>query len=273
MILPAVFIIFFGLAIGSFLNCLIWRLINNESILGRSYCPKCKNQIAWYDNLPLISYVFLKAKCRHCKERISIQYPLVELATGILFLAAWYLESGIGNHFTQSVMQFPIRQLADNSQFPIALARDFFIISVMIVVFVIDLRWYLILDIVTIPAIIIAFVLNLLLGINWYILLISGIIGGSFFLLQYILSKGRWIGGGDIRLGILMGAALSWPNVILAIFLAYIIGSVVAIPLLISRTKGLKSELPLGVFLSTATVIILLFGNQIFNWYLGLLRA
>jgi len=244
----------FGLSIGSFLNCLAWRLVNDESMLGRSYCPRCRQKIAWFDNLPLLSFLILRGRCRHCKERISIQYPLVEILAGLLFLAAYSL------NFQPSTVGGLI-----------ILLRDWLIIAAMIAVFVIDLRWYLILDVVTIPSTAVFFLLNIFLGFDWFILLISGIIGGSFFFVQYIISRGKWIGGGDIRLGFLMGVILGWPYVILAIFLAYIIGSLVAVPLLITKKKGLKSELPLGVFLSTSTIIVLLFGEKILDWYLRLL--
>jgi prepilin signal peptidase PulO-like enzyme (type II secretory pathway) len=249
------YIFIFGLIIGSFLNCLIWRLHKKESLWGRSYCPKCKKQIAWYDNLPVLSFIFLKGKCRHCGKKISWQYPLVELVTGILFLIA-YLRNPI------SLMKL---------DFYITLLRDWFLIAVMIVIFVYDLRWYLILDVVTLPAILALFVLNLLLGFSWQNLLISGIIGGSFFFFQFAVSKGKWIGGGDIRLGALMGFALGWPNIIVALFIAYMIGSVVGIYLILTKKKQWQSQVPLGIFLTTATLVTLFWGNQFLSWYLATL--
>ena len=140
----------------------------------------------------------------------------------------------------------------------------------MIVIFIYDLRWYLILDKVTIPAMIIVFILNLLLGFNLWNLLVSGIIGGSFFLLQFVVSKGKWIGGGDIRLGLLMGLSLGWPQVMLAIFLGYIIGSIVSIFLILLKKKKWGSQIPLGIFLSTGTIIALLWGERILDWYLNI---
>ena len=98
-------------------------------------------------------------------------------------------------------------------------------------------------------------------------LLFSGIIGGSFFLLQFLISGGKWIGGGDIRLGLLIGLALGWPGVLVAIFLAYLIGSVVGLALIISGRKQWSSQIPLGVFLSAATVITMFWGEKILAWY------
>ncbi len=247
-------IFLFGLTIGSFLNCLIWRLHKNEGMLDRSYCPKCKKQIAWYDNIPVLSFILLRGKCRNCGKSISWQYPVVESITGMLFLLAY--------------LNPPLNPLP-RGDFLIVF-RDWFLISVMIVIFIYDLRWYLILDKITLPSCAIIFLLNFLLGISWQNMLISGIIGSSFFLIQFLISKGKWIGGGDIRLGLLMGLALGWPYVVLAIFLAYLIGSFVGVGLILSGKKQWGSKVPLGVFLSTATIITLFWGEMILNWYFGL---
>lgn len=246
-----------GLVIGSFLNCLIWRLHKKKSILGRSMCTKCKKTIRWYDNIPLLSFIILRGKCRHCGKLISWQYPAVELATGILFATAFLL-----NPYSLST-QVP--------NYLIITLKSWFIISVMTIIFIYDLKWYLILDIITLPACLIVFILNLATGQNWQNLLISGIIGAGFFLLQFVVSNGKWIGGGDIRLGLLMGLALGWPMVLVAIFIAYIIGSFIGIILLILKKKSFGSKIPLGIFLSTATVITMFWGEAILRWYLNLI--
>jgi len=252
------FIFIFGLIIGSFLNALIWRLHSGESMLERSKCPKCGHIIAWYDNIPVLSYLFLAGKCRGCKTRISFQYPLVELVVGLLFLLAFYnlpLPAGEG--------------WGEGASLLITLFRDFFLISVMTIVFIYDLRWYLILDVVTLPAIGVLLVTNLILGMSWQNLLISGIIGGGFFLAQFLISRGKWIGGGDIRLGVLMGVALGWPMILTALMLAYVAGSVVGIFLIIFSKKKWNSQVPFGVFLSTATIVTLFWGDLLVNWYFG----
>jgi len=246
-----IFTFFFGLIIGSFLNCLIWRLHKHEGIWGRSYCPKCRKQIAWYDNIPILSFIILEGKCRHCRKKISWQYPMVELAVGILFVIAF--------------MRHPMSLETSDV---LIIFHDMFIISVMVIIFIYDFRWYLILDIITLPACAIILIFNLFLGISLWNLVFSGIIGSSFFLLQFIISRGKWIGGGDIRLGLLMGLTLGWPNILVAIFLAYFMGSFVGIGLLLSGKKKWGSQIPLGIFLSTATIITLFWGGQILNWYL-----
>ena len=250
-----------GLIIGSFINCLLWRLHEEESILGRSYCPRCKKQIAWYDNIPVLSFLFLRGKCRKCKQKISFQYPLVELITGVLFSLVFYLNFQISN------FEF----IFNDSKFIIQLARDLFFVSVMIVVFIYDLKWYMILDKITLPSIIIIYFLNIYLGYDWKILLFSGLIGGGFFLIQFIISKGRWIGGGDIRLGFLMGVMFSWPLVLLAIFIGYLIGSFISIILVLISRKRWNSKVPLGIFLTASSFITLIWGKQILSWYLSIL--
>jgi len=250
-----IFIFIFGLIIGSFLNCLIYRLHKNKSMMGRSFCPKCKKQISWYDNIPILSFLFLNGKCRYCKQKISWQYLLVEFITGILFVIAFIIEFSVFQN--QNILM---------------LFRSWFIISVMIVVFIYDLKWYLILDIVTLPASLFILILNLYLGMNWQNILISVIIGIGFFLIQFLISRGKWIGGGDIRLGMLMGLSLGWPMILVAIILAYFIGSIVGILLILFKKKKLGSKIPLGIFLSTATVITLFWGNIILDWYLNILK-
>jgi len=250
------FIFLFGLIIGSFLNALIWRIRTGDSLRGRSKCPKCGKQIAWYDNIPVISFLILGGKCRHCHKPISWQYPIVELVTAVLFAYAFYLNfSALGGQFL--ILKF---------------FRDLFLISVMMIIFVYDLRWYLILDKITIPSMIILATLNLILGMTWQNLLLSSIIGGSFFLVQFIISRGKWIGGGDIRLGILMGVAMGWPRVLVAIFIAYILGSIVGLGLIFFGKKQWGSKVPFGTFLSVATVITLFWGMTIADWYLSLFR-
>ena len=159
------FIFFLGLAIGSFINCFVYRLHEGGSLWSRSFCPKCKKQIKWYDNIPVISFLFLRGKCRFCKRPISIQYPIVELISGILFVLAFFMNQEM---FIPNIMP--------DSLFLIQLIRDWIIISVMIVIFIYDLKWFLILDVITIPASVIIFFVNILLGFSWQNLLISGII-------------------------------------------------------------------------------------------------
>lgn len=259
-----VFIIIFllGLCVGSFLNVVICRLPEKRSIIrGRSACPRCKEPIKWLDLIPLVSFFILKTRCRKCKEKISWQYPLVELATGLMFLLlAWHHEANVN--------------LANPFFF-----RDMVFASALIIVFTTDLKCSLIFDAVVVPMMAFALFVNVfLLGTasNYvdvvFNLIFAAIVGAAFFFVQYWLSKRKWLGAGDIRLGLLMGLMLGWPNVLAAIFVAYILGAAVSVILLITKIKKLKSEVPLGVFLTFATMIMLLYGNEIIGWYLNIIK-
>lgn len=245
--------------------------------MGRSYCPECRHQLAWYDNIPLFSFAFLRGKCGYCAKPISWQYPLVELVTALLFLYGYYYNFQLPIYNFQSIFNYQILNLL----------KIWFLIAVMMVVFVIDLRWYLILDVVSLPASAIILGLNLLIGnttynlcrwenlwscnqFSWSGLLISGIIGLGFFLLQFLVSNGKWIGGGDIRLGLLMGLALGWPYIIVAIFMAYIAGSIFGLSMMAVGKKEWGSKLPFGCFLAPATIVTLFWGRAILYWYVNI---
>jgi len=239
-----------GLVVGSFLNALIYRLKTKESILrGRSLCPNCRKPLAWHDLIPIFSFIMLGGRCRNCKKKISWQYPLVELATGILFIIA-------------------LRVNLSNDLGTLFLLRDWFIVSVLMVIFVYDLKWGYILDRVTLPAIIVIFGVNILLGEAWSNLFLAAAVGAGFFFLQYFLSRGKWVGGGDIRMGALMGFALGWPGVLVSLVIAYLIGAIVSIYLLASKRKKIGSKIALGTFLAAGTLIALFWQEQIIIWYL-----
>ena len=276
-----IFIFIFGTIVGSFLNVVILRLHNKKSFLkGRSSCPNCKKQIAWYDNIPILSFIILKGRCRHCKAKISWQYPIIELVTGILFVIAFLvnfenliLEAYPNFQFSIFNFQFSnyIFSLILNSQFLILLFRDWIFISFLIIIFVYDFRWYLILDKITFPAMGVALVINMFSNFSLVNILIGAIIGGSFFLIQFLWSQGKWIGGGDIRLGVLTGIMLGWKMFLIALFLAYVIGAIISIILLLFKKKKWKSQIPFGTFLSTATIIVLLWGKEIWEWYFSII--
>jgi len=256
--LLTVFIFILGLIVGSFLNVVVYRLKQKKTFLrGRSFCPSCKRKLTLKDLVPLFSFIFQKKKCRYCKKKISWQYPLVEAAVGLLFVLVWWHHMGLELNAWCSYGGLDL----------VCVLRDFIIASFLIIIFVYDLKYYLILDKVSIPLIIIALIFNLVLGMSFYNLLIGGLVGGGFFLVQYLISRGRWIGGGDIRLGIAMGIILGWPGVLLALFLAYLIGSVGAVILLALKKKKWGSEIPLGTFLTVATFIWLLYGDIIWQAY------
>lgn len=248
----SLFVIILGLVIGSFLNCLIWRLYKNESILGRSYCPKCRRKISWYDNIPVISFLFLNGRCRHCQKTISWQYPAVEAITALLFLLLW------------------LKNLA-SPDLGLLLVRDWLITITLIIVFVYDFRWQLVPMMVVWPMTVIVMVLNLLLGFSILELITYGFIGVAFFLIQYIITKKKGLGEGDIWLGLFLGLAYPSGAYLFSIMcISYTIGALTSLVLLIGEKKAWKSKIALGPFLALGAIITLIWGPSILNWYASL---
>lgn len=241
-----VLVIILGLIVGSFLNVVVYRVHKGVGFLvGRSYCPHCKHDLGFFDLIPVFSFTFLLGKCRYCRKPISWQYPLVEMATASAF-SLLYLQFG--------------------------LVPSFFVYLIytafLIIIFTYDFRYYLILDKVTIPAMVVALIFSLfVLKISALSLLIGAVIGGGFFWLQFVISRGKWIGGGDIRLGIVMGLMLGYQKLLVALFLAYVLGSIIGIILIIFGRKKMSSQVPFGTFLSASAFIIFLCGSTIISWY------
>jgi len=263
------FLIFiFGLTIGSFLNCVIYRLEKGESFLkGRSYCPNCKHQLSWKDLIPIFSFFELQSKCRYCKQKISWQYPIVETTTGLLFLLIFN-------------SQFLISKQAPIFSFYFLFSIFYFLVSAsfLIIIFVYDFKHYIIPDEVIYPAIIISFLYQVF-G-NWKLEtgnfgpmlnpLFSALGASLFFLAIFLISRGKWLGFGDVKLALFMGLFLGFPNILVALFLAFFIGAIIGLGLIFAKRKSLKSEVPFGPFLVLGTFLALFWGNQIINWYLSL---
>ena len=244
MILFYVILFIFGLSVGSFINAFVYRLQNHKKIINdRSACPKCRHKLAWYDLMPFVSFFMLKGRCRYCRKRILWQYPLIEFLTGIIFILP--------------IIKSP--ELA-------AILIYLIFACILMIIFAYDLRYMLIPDKISIPAILIVTVVQLFFNFEFHYflnLLLAAALASIFFLMQFIISKGTWIGGGDIRLGFLMGLMLGWPNIIVGVFLAYIIGAAFSMPLVIIGKKSMKSPVPFGVFLTAAAIITLLWAKTI----------
>lgn len=262
--LLAGFFFVFGAIIGSFLNVVVWRLPRGKHLGGRSYCPQCHKQLTALELVPVVSWLFLRTRCKGCKKVISARYPIVELLAGALSLGVFWV--------------FMPQDVADW----LMVARALFITYVLIVVFIIDLEHYLILDKVMLPASIIVCCFNIVLtflqaGALFAVqgIFISGIAAAAFAFLFFgaiwYISKGAWLGFGDVKYVIFMGLCLGFPQIVVGLMLAFYLGALVSIPLLLFQKKGLKSMLPFGTFLSVATFIALLYGNAIFVWYLAML--
>jgi leader peptidase (prepilin peptidase)/N-methyltransferase len=254
-------IILFGLIIGSFLNALIYRLYSGQSISsGRSACPHCGHVLGAMDLIPVVSFIWLRGQCRYCHKKISWQYPIVELVTATVFLL-------IAGHFGFQVGE------------P-AFWVNLFFAAVLIVIGVFDFKHYLILDKVLLPVGILALLWNLYqdlsgAGPSFSGYLVLGVVSGLglavFFGLQYVLSRGKWIGLGDVKLGWVMGNMLNWPLSLCMLMLAYFSGAFTGVILIGLGRKQMSSKLPFGLFLAFSGIITMLWGDKIVAWYLGLI--
>lgn len=257
-----IFVSLVGLAIGSFINVIVFRTKTDDPFWkGRSQCRTCEQVIAPKDLIPVISYFSLKGRCRNCSATIEWQYPAVELAMGILF----------GVLFARAGFAIGLPDWLSEGDWIALFVRDAVLASFLVIIFVYDFKYSYILDRFSIPAIVVALFFNLYLGAEAFDILLGGLVIGSFFAIQCIFSNGKWVGGGDIRMGMLMGIILGLSHGVVALFLSYIAGAVVGIILIATKKKELSSQVPFGTFMAGATIIVMIFGNQILDWYLGLL--
>lgn len=236
--MTAFLIFIFGLIIGSFLNVLISRLPKRKSILGFSKCPECRKNIFWYDNIPVLSFLFLKGRCRGCKSKISLRYPLIELLTGFLFFLSLLI---YGNN-----IPFLIYIL--------------FLISILTVIAFIDLKHFIIPDSLILAGFLVSFAFIFLTFDSS--LLISHFYGlaflGGFFLLLFLVSKGGWVGFGDVKLGALLGFVFGLKSAVDVFYFTFLIGFIIAIILLSFKKAGLKTRVPLGLIMAGASILFLL---------------
>lgn len=270
MLTPIILFVF-GLCVGSFLNVVIsWLEGGRSGLLGRSFCDNCQKTLQWYELIPLFGFLFLKGRCRSCKAKIPLQYPLVELSTGILFLISYFL---FLNHFLFLIFYL-------------------IIVSLLIVLFVYDCKHYQIPDIIIYPALGLAFLHVILSGIKWsegsrgsakqpvakatfqeatgffaplsgaqndlVSFLFAALIAAGFFAFLVLISKETWMGWGDVEIAGLMGLLLGWPKVLPALFLAFLIGAIYGIILIGLKKKKMKSQVPFGPFLIGSTVLLML---------------
>ena len=259
----------FGLSVGSFLNALIWRFevsdgfaknprkiksLLSKLITGRSQCPLCDHTLSWQDLIPLLSFLLLKGKCRYCNEKISFQYPLVELAVGMLFVLMFHIASAIN----------------------IELLYLWTIVSLLTVIFVYDLKHFIIPDKVLYPAILISLIWYVVGGTQGFIesqqmayVLYSALGAAAFFFAIYLLSKGRAMGFGDVKLALFMGMFLSWPNILVALAVAFGSGATIGLILMLLKRKTMRSEVPFGPFLILGTFTAFLWGEVLVDFYLS----
>ena len=272
-VLSSLFLFALGTIVGSFLNVLIYRTLDDEPVqrheswmTGRSRCDHCKKHIAWFDNIPLVSYLVLAGKCRSCGAPIDTTHPVVELLVGALFVW-WFWGSSLFFQLTQE---------------PLQILQPLFWLMVGILLLVIalaDLRYWIIPD----------WAVGLLSGLTLLyrlVLVSAGIMrpvdlvatllvtlgGVAFFAGIWLLTKRQGIGLGDVKLVFPLGLLLGWPNTLVAFFLAFIFGALVGLFLILIKKRKLQQAVPFGPFLVLASCVSLVAGDYLVQWYLSLLR-
>lgn len=246
MVLLYIIVFVYGIVIGSFVNVLICRLPEHENIATeRSHCMSCGHKLRWYDLVPLFSWLFLRGKCRYCGARISAQYPIVEAINGLGYVLILFV-NGISLSSILYMLCFSILTaiaVIDWRTYEIPVGLNIAILALGVAGTIADYRnvWYHLIGMVS----------------------VSG-----FLLLLYIVTRGRGIGGGDIKLMGAAGLLLGWKHIIFALVIGCVIGSVVHIILM--KVKGKNRVLAFGPYLATGLFAVMLWGNQMINWYAGL---
>lgn len=254
MMTAPVFLIFsavFGAIVGSFLNVVILRLPDDRQsiVYPASHCPRCSSPLHWYENIPIISYLLLRGRCSHCQERISLQYPLVELMMAVLAAALMY-----------------------KFQLSVAAAGYFLFCAALLVIIVIDIHHQIIPDVISLPGIILGVVFSFVSPtVTWQSSLIGVLVGGgilyavAFF--YYLLRKVDGLGGGDIKLLAMIGAWLGWQSLPFVIFASSFSGSVVGLIAMFYQKKGGQTRIPFGPFLSLAALIYTFYSEKILYFF------
>jgi prepilin signal peptidase PulO-like enzyme (type II secretory pathway) len=258
-----IFLFLLGLITGSFLSMFTYRLPREMSFGGRSFCDHCGKKITWLENIPLLSYLFIKGKCKDCNRHISLRYPLIELLTALSFVFVYFIYQ-----HPVDFLFFLIQQTFG----PLGLIYVLILLSLFISLFVIDLETQILPDkILRVLLILITIFCFMLPSPLLFQHLIWGFISASFFLLIYLLTKERGLGFGDVKLGFVIGFLLGFPHTIVWILLSFISGSIVGIIMLILRMAKLGQPIPFGPFLIASALITLIYGGSIFIWYITFL--
>lgn len=247
----------FGAVIGSFLNVVILRLPEESQsiIFPASHCPHCKSSLSWYENIPILSYLALRGKCRYCKVKISFQYPLVELFTALLFAAVIH---SFGLTLT-------------------ALGYLIFCCSLITIIWI-DIYHQIIPDCISLPGIILGFLFSFVnSSVHWQESLIGLLLGGGILyavaLFYYLVRKQEGMGGGDIKLLAMLGAFLGWKSIPFIIFSSSLAGSLFGIILLIKNRTGGSTRFPFGPFLAVSGLVFLLFKKDIISLFILYLQV
>ncbi len=269
----AIVILFaFGLAVGSFLNVVATRydgerfLLSNKLIGGRSHCEQCKETLRWFELVPLASFALQGGRCRRCKARLSAQYPIVELLSGIIFVFV-PLALGVGRAMgVGAIITAP---------FVLFAALWIAVFEALLVMTLIDIRLGIIPDEINIflgaVGILLLLIPAPLDAAAVIIKIISALGAGVFFALLIAVTRGKGMGMGDLKLAIPLGLLFGWPEIVLVLMAAFVIGAVVGVITIARGTNSMKGTLPFGPFLVLGAVTVFFWGAPIIGWYLSLL--
>jgi leader peptidase (prepilin peptidase)/N-methyltransferase len=243
-----------GLCIGSFLNVVIYRLPLGKSIVSPpSQCRNCGYRLQWYDNIPVLSWLFLRGRCRKCRTPVSIQYPIVELITGALFvLVIWLTPVG-----------------------PLLFAR-LLLVCILIALFGIDLEHQILPNIITLPGIVIGLLISLIAPPGWKDAVLGALLGGGILYAiawgYYLWRREEGMGMGDVKMLAMIGAFLGWKAVLVTLVLSSFAGAFIGLGMMAVQRGGMKYALPFGTFLALGAVVAMFVGEPLVLWYSGFLR-
>jgi len=276
-----------GLVVGSFINVISLRynpdkfLFSREVIGGRSNCPKCKNKLKWFELVPLLSFIFLRGQCRNCREKISFQYPLVEFASGLIFLLV-----------SREILSARLINNLSVTQYSVLIMAYVLIFSILLLITLIDIRLKLIPNELNL--------LLLLLGVAIVIIsegsfgftegsflgsysaifgfrgniflnhLFAAVLGLLFFGLLVVVTQGRGMGIGDVKLASVLGIIFGWPDIIIIFAISFVIGAILGLIGIVARRIKIKGLLPFGPFLAIGSIIVFLWGEKILAAYFDL---
>lgn len=292
-----------GAVLGSFALAMAGRSLSDKSFRGRSSCPNCQKTLNWYDLVPIFSYLFLKGKCRKCQKKIGIEYLGVEVIMGLI--TAFVFWQGLDR---LQATGYGFQMVTDYTflLFIFDLIFKTFFITVLAILFITDIKDMFIPDRVVLPSIVLAFVALLAITIikvgyiyfflsqtlvgqrllppyneyfyrhalmasePLYLGVLMGLLIGGFFWGLIIITRGKGMGGGDVKLGALMGLVLGFPGALLALMVAFLSGAVFSIGLIIIGKKHFGQAIPFGPFLVLGSLVAIFWGNEILNWYLNI---
>src|SRR3989344_3281787 len=242
MVLIYLLLFVFGLTIGSFLTAYTYRLPRGINFIkGRSFCPSCKKQIAWYDNIPLLSYIYLGGKCRNCKKKLSLRYPLIEASTGLIFVLVFYFFSQCASFQGKTVCSW------FSALGSWALPYLLLISVIFIAIFIIDFEFQIIPDSLVFFMFLLTFFMVILFRREeiWELVFVS-FAASNFFLILNLITKGRGMGLGDVKLALAGGLFLGFPLTILWVFIGFILGAVVGVFLIFLGKAAFGKQIAFG---------------------------